>query len=230
MRGTEHFYTPLSSGDVTPTSAQNNVLTYSRGVLAGMDWLVDPYIEARQHQDNPITTRGHTIAQTIVFDSGLSPFWGGETDYMVGLEAGTATLANTKDLVQNLPHGTDTWWTESVYLGGLPSVSTTVARKAVTSSGSNKWYLGLITADASAATYSVPLSSFLDASDTHTYTATLYYDTPSSDMTCANNSGTLTIGGTNEQISKCTIRGASGSTTLSSIQIAANGGLVIRLQ
>jgi alpha-glucosidase len=156
-RNSEHFYDSVDGG--TPTADQNNILTYTRNVIGGMDFMIDPHIELRTFQDSPTTTRGHTVAETVVFESGLATFWGGNADYVV------SSLPNTKDLISGLPQA----WDDIKYLGGVPAATTIVARRAGTS-----WYVGFITANTSASTTNISLS-FLDPSPA-SYTATIYDD------------------------------------------------------
>jgi alpha-glucosidase len=45
VRNSEHFYDSVDSG--TPKADQNNILTYTRNVVGGMDFMIDPHIELR---------------------------------------------------------------------------------------------------------------------------------------------------------------------------------------
>jgi alpha-glucosidase len=241
--GTEHYYCDptMTACGPTPTADQNNILTYTRLVLGTTHWLDDTW-EHRLYQSGSVTTRGHTLALSVVFDEGINPSWGADATH-IGLAEGPATsscslqadtdiLSNSKDWYQNLPNkrvSNDRWWLETKWLGGAPAATTILGRLAQTSSSKNLWYVTFTTANSSASTYNLAVGNVLDSGDTHTYSAYLYYDTPSSDSTCTTNGGTLTSGGANENISKCTITGVSASTTFSSIQVAAYGGFVLRL-
>jgi alpha-glucosidase len=142
VAGTEHYKYP------PPTTAAADVTyPFTRGPLGSMD-----YTPAMISQNASVLTQAHTLAQAIVFSSGMINY----ADSAAAYEQWPG-----RHLMRAIP----TTWDESKVVEGFPGDHITVARR----SGSD-WFIGAMTSPAR--TGSVPLS-FLGSGN---YTATIFAD------------------------------------------------------
>jgi alpha-glucosidase len=142
VAGTEHYKYP------PPTTAAADVTyPFTRGPLGSMD-----YTPAMISQNASVLTQGHTLAQSIVFTSGM-------------INYADSAAAYEQWPGRHLMRAVPTTWDESTVVEGFPGDHITVARR----SGSD-WFIGAMTSPARTAT--VPLS-FLGSGS---YTATIFAD------------------------------------------------------
>ena len=109
------FFTPLAA-------AHNATLPFTRNVVGSMDYTPGTFTDS-QHPH--ITTHGHELALTILFESGIQHMPDRPSAYL-----------NMPDEVKNLLKGLPTAWDDTKYLAGFPGESAVLARKA-----NGKWYI-----------------------------------------------------------------------------------------
>lgn len=145
VAGTEHYKYP------PPTTAAADVTyPFTRGPIGSMD-----YTPAMISQNSSILTQAHTLAQAIVYNSGM-------------INYADSAAAYEQWVGRHIMRAIPTTWDETKIVEGFPGDHITMARR----SGSD-WFIGGMTSPARTA--SVPLS-FLGAG---TYTATIFSDNAS---------------------------------------------------
>ncbi|MGD8167214.1 glycoside hydrolase family 97 catalytic domain-containing protein [Herbiconiux sp. P16] len=176
VAGTEHYKYP------PPTTAAADVTyPFTRGPLGPMD-----YTPAMISQNASVLTQGHTLAQAIVYNTGMINY----ADSAAAYEQWPG-----RHLMRVIP----TTWDETKVVEGFPGDHITLARR----SGSD-WFIGAMTSPARTAT--VPLS-FLGSGS---YTATIFSDTAAGQVQVSTQTVTsattlslpmIATGGTSVQIS-----------------------------
>ena len=142
VAGTEHYKYP------PPTTAAADVTyPFTRGPIGSMD-----YTPAMISQNSAVLTQAHTLAQAIVYNSGM-------------INYADSAAAYEQWVGRHIMRAIPTTWDETKVVEGFPGDHVTMARRA----GSD-WFIGAMTSPARTAT--VPLN-FLGAGS---YTATIFSD------------------------------------------------------
>jgi alpha-glucosidase len=197
VAGTEHYKYP------PPTTAAADVTyPFTRGPLGSMD-----YTPAMISQNAATLTQAHTLAQAIVFSSGMINY----ADSAAAYEQWAGRY-----LMRAIP----TTWDESKVVEGFPGDHITMARR----SGAD-WFIGGMTSPARTAT--VPLS-FLG---TGTYTATIFSDNTAGRVQVSTQSVTsattlslpmIATGGVSVHLSKTALPQIGNADTRYEAESAAN--------
>ena len=109
------YFTPLAA-------AHNATLPFTRNVIGSMDYTPGTFTDS-QHPH--ITTHGHELALTILFESGIQHMPDRPSAYL-------SMPAEVKTLLQQLPAA----WDDTKLLAGYPGESAVMARRA-----NGKWYI-----------------------------------------------------------------------------------------
>ena len=109
------YFTPLAA-------AHNATLPFTRNVIGSMDYTPGTFTDS-QHPH--ITTHGHELALTILFESGIQHMPDRPSAYL-------SMPAEVKTLLQQLPAA----WDDTKLLAGYPGQSAVMARRA-----NGKWYI-----------------------------------------------------------------------------------------
>ena len=197
VAGTEHYKYP------PPTTAAADVTyPFTRGPLGSMD-----YTPAMISQNASVLTQAHTLAQAIVFSSGMINY----ADSAAAYEQWAG-----RHLMRAIP----TTWDESKVVEGFPGDHITMARR----SGSD-WFVAGMTSPARTAT--VPLS-FLG---TGAYTATVFSDNAAGRVQVSTQSVTsattlslpmIATGGVSVHISKTALAQIGANDTRYEAEAAGN--------
>ncbi len=134
------YFTPLAA-------AHNATLPFTRNVIGSMDYTPGTFTDS-QHPH--ITTHGHELALTILFESGIQHMPDRPSAYL-------SMPAEVKTLLQQLPAA----WDDTKLLAGYPGESAVMARRA-----NGKWYIAGINGRDEAQTLQFDLSR-LDGIDTN---------------------------------------------------------------
>jgi len=130
----------------TNTPEHNTILPFTRNVVGPMD-----YTPVTFSADRRLTSVGHELALSVVYESGLQHFADSIETY--------ADHPLAEDVLEAVPAA----WDETRFLGGRPGSQATIARRR-----GEQWFVGSITAGP-ARTVTVDLD-FLDAPTTATVT------------------------------------------------------------
>jgi len=130
----------------TNTPEHNTILPFTRNVVGPMD-----YTPVTFSADRRLTSVGHELALSVVYESGLQHFADSIETY--------AEYPLAEDVLEAVPAA----WDETRFLGGRPGSQATIARRR-----GEAWFVGSITAGP-ARTVAVDLD-FLDAPTTATVT------------------------------------------------------------
>jgi len=125
----------------------NVVLAYTRNVVGGMDYTPVTFTD---HKYPRVTSDGHELALSVVFESGLQHFADSVASYH-------KLPAEASAFLKAVPAA----WQESRLLGGEPGKLAVFARRGPDGPGSG-WYIGGISGDEKAQTFELDLS-FLGA-------------------------------------------------------------------
>jgi hypothetical protein len=120
-------------------AVQNNIVPFTRNVVVSMDYT--PVTFGNQKYPH-ITTFGHELALSVVFESGILHFADAVEPYKNLPEA-------PKSFLKQIP----TTWDASLLLDGYPGEKTIIARKA-----NGKWYIGGINGTNTSQTFEIDLS------------------------------------------------------------------------
>ena len=126
------YFTPLAA-------AHNATLPFTRNVIGSMDYTPGTFTDS-QHPH--ITTHGHELALTILFESGIQHMPDRPSAYL-------SMPAEVKTLLQQLPAA----WDDTKLLAGYPGESAVMARRA-----NGKWYIAGINGRDEAQTLQFDLS------------------------------------------------------------------------
>jgi len=141
VRGAEMY--KYDGGYAADAARRNTILVFTRNAVASMDFTPVTFTNAA----NPhLTTFGHELALSIVFESGIQHF----ADRVAGY---TALPAGPRAFLMAVP----TTWDDTRYIQGAPGEYVVLARRKA-----QRWYLGGIGGDATARDLQVSLS-FLGA-------------------------------------------------------------------
>ncbi|WP_275739067.1 glycoside hydrolase family 97 protein [Halorhabdus sp. SVX81] len=133
----------------TNTPEHNTILPFTRNVVGPMD-----YTPVTFSADRRLTSAGHELALSVVYESGLQHFADSIESY--------ADYPLAEDVLEAVPAA----WDETVFLGGHPGSEATLARRR-----GEQWFVGSITAGpARTVEVSLPELDFLDDSATATVT------------------------------------------------------------
>jgi alpha-glucosidase len=168
VRGAEWY--KYESGYPADAARRNTILPFARNVISSMDYTP---VTFTNHANPHLTTYGHELALSVVFESGIQHFADRVSGY-TGLPAGPRTF------LQRVP----TTWDETRYVEGTPGQWIVLARRKGTS-----WYLAGIGGDTQARNLMVNLG-FLGAGS---YTAAVISD-GSSDTTFSESSASVSAG------------------------------------
>lgn len=141
------FFTPQAA-------AHNATLPFTRNVIGSMDYTPGTFTDS-QHPH--ITTHGHELALTVLFESGVQHMPDRPSAYL-------EMPAEVKEILMNLP----TAWDESLLLAGYPGESAVMARQR-----NGKWYIAGIngTNEAKALSFNLSRLKALDDSSNADATA-----------------------------------------------------------
>jgi len=117
----------------------NTILPFTRGVIGSMDYT--PVTFSNQKYPH-ITTFGHELALSVVFESGILHFAGDCNSYLSLPEA-------PKNFLKTVPAA----WDESVLLAGYPGKDCVMARKS-----GDTWYIGGINGTGEKQSWEIDLS------------------------------------------------------------------------
>ncbi|CCQ33183.1 alpha-glucosidase protein [Halorhabdus tiamatea SARL4B] len=133
----------------TNTPEHNTILPFTRNVVGPMD-----YTPVTFSADRRLTSAGHELALSVVYESGLQHLADSIETY--------ADRPLAEDVLADVPAA----WDETVFLGGHPGSEATIARRR-----GEAWFVGSITAGpARTVEVSLPELDFLDGSTTATVT------------------------------------------------------------
>jgi len=133
----------------TNTPEHNAILPFTRNVVGPMD-----YTPVTFSADRRLTSAGHELALSVVYESGLQHYADSIESY--------ADYPLAEDVLEAVPAA----WDETVFLGGHPGSEATLARRR-----GEQWFVGSITAGpARTIEVSLPDLDFLDGSTTATVT------------------------------------------------------------
>jgi len=137
VRGAEMY--KYDGGYAADAARRNTILVFTRNAVASMDFTPVTFTDAA----NPhLTTFGHELALSIVFESGIQHF----ADRVAGY---TALPAGPRAFLMTVP----TTWDDTRYVEGAPGEYVVLARRK-----GERWYLGGIGGDASARELQLALS------------------------------------------------------------------------
>ncbi|MEO8183195.1 MAG: glycoside hydrolase family 97 catalytic domain-containing protein [Deltaproteobacteria bacterium] len=137
VRGAEMY--KYDGGYAADAARRNTILVFTRNAVASMDFTPVTFTNAA----NPhLTTFGHELALSIVFESGIQHF----ADRVAGY---TALPAGPRAFLMAVP----TTWDDTRYIQGAPGEYVVLARRKA-----QRWYLGGIGGDATARDLQVSLS------------------------------------------------------------------------
>jgi len=137
-------------------ASHNATLPFTRNVVGSMDYTPGTFTDS-QHPH--ITTHGHELALTVLFESGIQ--------HMPDRPSAYQTMpSDVKDILKTLP----TAWDESLLLAGYPGEEVVMARKS-----GDKWYIAGINGTDEDRTLSFDLTRLGD----YTKTGILVSDGPS---------------------------------------------------
>lgn len=128
----------------------NTILPFTRNAIGSMDYTPVIFTNMENHH---ITTYGHELALSIVFESGIL--------HMADAVKGYTTLPDkVKSVLKTVP----TTWDETKYISGYPGKDVVIARRK-----DNKWYIGGINGEGIPKTINIDLSVFYDKNKTIIY-------------------------------------------------------------
>jgi hypothetical protein len=137
VRGAEMY--KYDGGYAADAARRNTILVFTRNAVASMDFTPVTFTDAT----NPhVTTFGHELALSIVFESGIQHF----ADRVAGY---TALPAGPRAFLMTVP----TTWDDTRYVAGAPGEYVVLARRK-----GERWYLGGIGGDAMARELQLDLS------------------------------------------------------------------------
>jgi len=165
VRGAEWY--KYEAGYPADAARRNTILVFARNVVSSMDYTP---VTFTNHNNPHLTTYGHELALSVVFESGIQHFADRVSGY-TGLATGPRTF------LQQVP----TTWDETRFVEGAPGEHVVLARRKGTA-----WYLAGIVGDSQARNLMVNLG-FLGAGG---YTAALIAD-GSSDTTFSESSAAV---------------------------------------
>ena len=152
IRGAEWYNNTPEFTD--PAPEHNTIVSFTRNVIGPMDYTPVTFTDS-QHPH--ITSFGHELALSVVFESGIQ--------HLADRPAGYRALPPVaRDFLKNVPVA----WDDTVLLDGYPGRNIVVARRKGTS-----WYVGGLNAEAEAR---VQKLKFDFLSDKTTYQLTLISD------------------------------------------------------
>jgi alpha-glucosidase len=126
VRGAEWY--KFDSGYAADAARRNTILVFTRNAVASMDFTPVTFTDAA----NPhLTTFGHELALSVVFESGIQHF----ADRVAGY---TALPAGPRAFLASVP----TTWDDTRYVEGVPGEYVVLARRK-----GERWYLGGIGGD-----------------------------------------------------------------------------------
>jgi alpha-glucosidase len=157
VRGAEWY--KYEAGYPADAARRNTILVFARNVVSSMDYTP---VTFTNHANAHLTTYGHELALSVVFESGIQHF----ADRVSGY---TSLAAGPRSFLQQVP----STWDETRFVEGTPGQHVVLARRKGTT-----WYLAGIAGDTQARNLMLNLG-FLGAG---TYTATIIAD-GSSDTT-----------------------------------------------
>jgi hypothetical protein len=141
VRGAEWY--KYDGGYPADAARRNTILAFARNVVSSMDYTP---VTFTNHANPHVTTYGHELALSVVFESGIQHFADRVSGY-TGLPAGPRTF------LQQVP----TTWDETRFVEGAPGEHVVLARRKGTT-----WYLAGIAGDGQARNLMVNLG-FLGA-------------------------------------------------------------------
>ena len=165
VRGAEWY--KYEAGYPADAARRNTILVFARNVVSSMDYTP---VTFTNHANAHLTTYGHELALSVVFESGIQHFADRVSGY-TGLAAGPRTF------LQQVP----STWDETRFVEGTPGEHVVLARRKGTT-----WYLAGIAGDTQARNLMLNLG-FLGAG---TYTAAVISD-GSSDTTFSERSASV---------------------------------------
>ena len=137
VRGAEMY--KYDGGYAADAARRNTILVFTRNAVASMDFTPVTFTDATHPH---LTTFGHELALSIVFESGIQHF----ADRVAGY---TALPAGPRAFLMAVP----TTWDDTRYVEGAPGEYVVLARRK-----GERWYLGGIGGDASARELQLALS------------------------------------------------------------------------
>jgi hypothetical protein len=139
VRGAEYYKSHATYPPGEP--ARNTILPFTRNTLMSMDYTPVTFTENRHAH---ITTYGHELALSIVFESGLQHF----ADRVSGYSTNTISPA-ARTFLQQVP----VTWDDTKYLLGTPGSFVVLARQK-----GGDWYIGGINGEETGRSVAVSLS------------------------------------------------------------------------
>jgi hypothetical protein len=137
VRGAEWY--KFDSGYAADAARRNTILVFTRNAVASMDFTPVTFSDAA----NPhLTTFGHELALSVVFESGIQHFADRTTGY-------TQLPAGPRAFLASVP----TTWDDTRYVEGTPGEYVVLARRK-----GQRWYLGGIGGDTTARELQLNLS------------------------------------------------------------------------
>jgi hypothetical protein len=156
VRGAEWY--KFDSGYAADAARRNTILVFTRNAVASMDFTPVTFSDAA----NPhLTTFGHELALSVVFESGIQHFADRTTGY-------TQLPAGPRAFLTSVP----TTWDDTRYVEGTPGEYVVLARRK-----GQRWYLGGIGGDTTARELQLNLS-FLGEGN---FSAAIIADGPNDD-------------------------------------------------
>jgi hypothetical protein len=156
VRGAEMY--KYDGGYAADAARRNTILVFTRNAVASMDFTPVTFTDAA----NPhLTTFGHELALSIVFESGIQHF----ADRVAGY---TALSAGPRVFLAAVP----TTWDDTRYVEGAPGEYVVLARRK-----GERWYVGGIGGDAAARDLRLDLSFLSEGS----FSASVIADGPDDD-------------------------------------------------
>jgi len=139
VRGAEYYKFNATYPAGEPV--RHTILPFTRNSVASMDYTPVTFSNNRRAH---ITTYGHELALSIVFESGIQHF----ADRVSGYSTNTISPA-AQTFLQQVP----VTWDDTKYLLGTPGAFVVLAREK-----GNDWYIGGISGEETGRTVTVPLS------------------------------------------------------------------------
>jgi hypothetical protein len=165
VRGAEWY--KYEAGYPADAARRNTILVFARNVVSSMDYTP---VTFTNHANAHLTTYGHELALSVVFESGIQHY----ADRVSGY---TGLAAGPRMFLQQVP----STWDETRFVEGTPGEHVVLARRKGTT-----WYLAGIAGDTQARNLMLNLG-FLGAG---TYTAAVISD-GSSDTTFSERSASV---------------------------------------
>jgi hypothetical protein len=139
VRGAEYY----KSHDTYPPgqSVRNTIVPFTRNSLMSMDYTPVTFTNNRKPH---VTTYGHELALSIVFESGIQHF----ADRAAGYSTETIS-PGARTFLQQVPVA----WDDTKYLLGTPGTYVVLARQK-----GNDWYIGGISGEETGRSVTIPLS------------------------------------------------------------------------